>query len=136
VRSQGHLQNEYVTFGDAAAREQTTSGGIVPSQFDDWLGRTRAWANGAEPQVSTSDVRRSGCTGVATGVDHDSGALVFDWCANEARAWRCWRPGRWISLRFDDATAGGDSTSRTRPFRHIEDPNGTQDRRIQDASKP
>jgi len=39
----GHPQNEYANFlATRAARELTTSGGIVSSQFDDWLTSERA----------------------------------------------------------------------------------------------
>jgi ribonuclease HI len=39
----GHLQNEYANFlATRAAREQTTSGGIVSSSFDEWLASERA----------------------------------------------------------------------------------------------
>ncbi len=39
----GHPQNEYANYlATRAAREQTSSDGPVPSQFDDWLARSRA----------------------------------------------------------------------------------------------
>jgi ribonuclease HI len=40
---EGHPQNEYANhLATRAAREQTTSGGIVASQFDEWLAAERA----------------------------------------------------------------------------------------------
>ena len=54
----GHLQNEYANFlATRAAREQTTSSGIVSSQFDDWLTSEREHGRmAAQPQAfPTSD---------------------------------------------------------------------------------
>jgi ribonuclease HI len=47
----GHAQNEYVNhLATTAAREQTSSGGVVESQFDVWLAAERARGKGhAEP---------------------------------------------------------------------------------------
>ena len=39
----GHVQNEYANhLATRAARDQTTSGGAVPSEFDNWLAAERA----------------------------------------------------------------------------------------------
>jgi ribonuclease HI len=54
----GHLQNEYANFlATRTAREQTTSSGIVSSQFDDWLTSERDHGRmAAQPQAfPTSD---------------------------------------------------------------------------------
>jgi ribonuclease HI len=50
---EGHPQNEYANhLATRAAREQTTSGGIVASKFDEWLAAERARGKMAtEPQA-------------------------------------------------------------------------------------
>jgi ribonuclease HI len=51
---EGHPQNEYANYlAVRAAREQTSSGGIAPSQFDEWLAKERERLGAkmkAEPQ--------------------------------------------------------------------------------------
>lgn len=47
----GHPQNEYANFlATRAAREQTSSGGMAPSHFDEWLADERGKGMSAEPE--------------------------------------------------------------------------------------
>jgi ribonuclease HI len=56
---EGHPQNEYANYlAVRAAREQTNSGGIVASKFDEWLAAERAKGRMAmEPQVFPDPAR-------------------------------------------------------------------------------